>query len=135
MCARVDLRDLLRASCGNHRCHQVDSFGAVESVLSDQGTPSPEPNRVSDRARDAGALPASLSPAPHQRGVHCRELALKAFDRRSKSRHARRVPEDVVKHPLIEFIPVVKLCESAPEALGWILDFDPSVRTRRRVEG
>ena len=78
----VDLRDLLRASCGNHRCHQVDSFGAVESVLSDQRAPSPEPNRESDRGADAGAPPASLSPSPHQRGVHCRELALQALDRR-----------------------------------------------------
>src|SRR6266446_4772537 len=40
------------ASCEHHRCHQVDSFCAVEPVLSDQRAPSPEPNRMSDRGGD-----------------------------------------------------------------------------------
>ena len=129
------LSGLLRACCANHRNHQVDSFGAVESVLSDQRAPGPEPNRVSDGAAHAGAAASSLSPSPHERGLHCREQALEALDRRSYGWHQWRVPEDVVKHSLIPFIPVVKLRESTPETLGWILDFDPGLRTRRRVEG
>jgi len=61
----------LGASCEHHRSHQVDSFGVIEAVFSDQRAPSPVPDRVSDRRGDAGALPASISAAPHQRGMHC----------------------------------------------------------------
>jgi len=61
----------LGASCEHHRSHQVDSFGVIEAVFSDQRAPSPVPDRVSDRRGDAGALPASISAAPHQRDMHC----------------------------------------------------------------
>jgi hypothetical protein len=72
---------------------------------------------VSDRAGDAGALPASLSPTQHQEGVYCPELAPEALAGRFHSGHEWRVPEHVVKHLLILFIPVVEVCESAPETL------------------
>src|SRR6266567_212485 len=73
--APVQLGYLLGASRVHHRCHQVNGFGAVESLLSDQRAPSPEPDRVSDRSGDTSSPPTSLSPAPHQRFVHCPELA------------------------------------------------------------
>jgi hypothetical protein len=65
--------------------------------------------------------------------VHCPELAPEAIDSRVQGRNARCVPEHVVEHGLIPFIPAVEVYESEPETLAWILDFDPPVRTRRRV--
>jgi len=134
-CARAGLGELLSSGCGHHPCHQVDSVGVVEPVLSYQRAPGPEPDRVSDRRSDAHPLPPSLSPAPHQRGVDCPELTLEALDSRSDSRYTRHVSEHVVEHRLSSFIPVVEVCESKPQTLAWIFDFEPWVRTRRRVEG
>jgi hypothetical protein len=72
---------------------------------------------VSDRAGDASPPSASLSPTQHQKGVYCPELAPEALAGRLHSGHQWRVPEHVVKHLLIPFIPEVEVCESTPDSL------------------